>query len=41
MGNLKHPNIVELTQWFETEKRIYLIMELAKDGAHSANSEVY
>lgn len=35
MGKLKHPNIVELNQWFETEKRVYLIMELAKDGKYT------
>lgn len=40
MGKLKHPNIVELNQWFETEKRVYLIMELAKDGKYTSKLRI-
>lgn len=36
MGRLKHPNIVELSQWIETEKNVFLIMEFAKNGTHSS-----
>lgn len=34
LERLKHPNIVEMYQWFETEKHIYIVMELARNGAH-------
>lgn len=33
LEKLKHPNIVEMYQWFETEKHIYIVMELARNGA--------
>lgn len=32
LSKLKHPNIVEMSHWFETDKHIYIVMELAKDG---------
>lgn len=33
LEKLQHPNIVEMKQWFETEKHVYIVMELAKNGA--------
>ena len=32
LEKLQHPNIVEMSQWFETEKHVYIVMELAKNG---------
>ena len=32
LEKLKHPNVVEMDLWFETEKHVYIVLELAKDG---------
>lgn len=33
LSRLKHPNIVKLYSWAESERHVYIAMELARDGA--------
>lgn len=35
LSRLKHPNIVKLYSWAESERHVYIAMELARDGAMS------
>jgi serine/threonine protein kinase len=35
LESLDHPNIVKIYEWFQTEKKVFIFMELARDGARS------
>lgn len=37
LSRLKHPNIVKLYSWAESERHVYIAMELARDGAMSSH----
>lgn len=41
LESLEHPHIVKMYEWFQTDKKIFIFMELARDGTVSAFAESY